>query len=97
MASQTSIRMGNDEFILYIRKWHPNCQASTKQLGKNIWKWLRDRKAKKIKEQPQHTYWVKAEKVEIDMLPEHATQFLFDRNLLPELYGYLDELGSKTA
>jgi hypothetical protein len=89
------ITMGNDEFILYIRKWHPNCKISTPQLGKSIWIWLRDKGAIKLKEQPQHTYWVKAEKVEIEMLPEHATQFEFKRSLLPELYTYLDELGRK--
>lgn len=89
------ITMGNDEFILYIRKWHPECRTTTKQLGKEIWMWLRNRKAQKLNEQPQHTYWDKSEKVNKKMLPEHATQFKFDRSLLPKLYGYLDELGSK--
>ena len=87
--------MGNDEFILYIRKWHPRCNTPTPQLGKSIWIWLRDRGAVKLKEQPQHTYWVKAQKVEIEMLPEHATQFEFDRSLLPDLFNYLDFLGQK--
>ncbi|MDD4575162.1 MAG: hypothetical protein PHI36_01920 [Bacteroidales bacterium] len=89
------ITMGNDEFILYIRKWHPNCKTSTQVLGKSIWIWLKEKKATKLKEQPQHAYWVKAEKVEIEMLPEHATQFEFERSLLPELYKFLDELGKK--
>jgi len=95
MSTETCIRMGNDEFILYIRKTYPNCKTTTRQLGKSIWEWLRKNEATKIQEQPQHTYWVKAEKVEIEMLPEHATQFEFDRSLLPELYKFLDELGSK--
>ena len=88
-----TIKMGNDEFILYIRKWHPDCKTSTQQLGKAIWIWLRDNKAQKLNVQPQHAYWVKAEKVEIEMLPEHATQFEFDRSLLPKLYDELDRLG----
>ena len=50
------ITMGNDEFILYIRKWHPECRTKTKQLGKEIWMWLRNRKAQKLNEQPQHKY-----------------------------------------
>jgi len=88
-----TIKMGNDEFILYIRKWHPDCKTSTQQLGKAIWIWLRNKNAKKLKEQPQHAYWVKAEKVELEMLPEYATQFEFERSLLPLLYDKLDELG----
>lgn len=93
MASK--ITMGNDEFILYIRKWHPNCLISTKELGKKIWRWLRKRGAEKSPIKPVHSYWDKSGKVNKDMLPEHATQFEFDRKLLPELYDYLDELGLK--
>jgi transcriptional regulator with XRE-family HTH domain len=33
----TRITMGNDEFILYIRKNHPHCATSNDQLGKCIW------------------------------------------------------------
>lgn len=32
--------MGNDEFILYIRKQPPCCQISTKDLGRNICEWI---------------------------------------------------------
>lgn len=34
------ITMGNDEFILYIRKNY-NCNVSNPQLGKLIWVWIR--------------------------------------------------------
>jgi len=34
------ITMGNDEFILYIRKQYPNCQLNTKDLGRFIWVWI---------------------------------------------------------
>lgn len=90
-----TITMGNDEFILYIRKWHPDCEIITSQLGKEIWVWLENKGAVKSPKKPKHSYWDKSDKVNKDMLPEHATQFEFDRSLLPELYNYLDYLGSK--
>ena len=37
-----SIEMGNDEFILYIRKVYPNCPTSNDTLGRLIWKRLKD-------------------------------------------------------
>lgn len=87
--------MGNDEFILYIRKWHPDCTTPTTELGKSIWLWLEKRGAKKCPIKPIHSYWDKSEKVNKDMLPENATQFEFDRSILPELYSYLDELSKQ--
>ncbi len=92
MASSSIIKMGNDEFILYIRKKTNVCSLGNKVIGRKIWDWLEPRGATKTKKQPQHAYWIKAEKVEEYMLPEHATQFEFDRAILPELYSYLDEL-----
>ena len=67
MATQTKIRMGNDEFILYIRKWHPNCITVTKDLGKKIWIWLRKRGATKCPIKPEHSYWDKSGKVNKDL------------------------------
>jgi len=88
----TKITMGNDEFILYIRKWHPSCVKTTKDLGKEIWIWLREKGAIKSPIKPKHSYWDKSAKVNKDMLPKHATQFEFDRSILPALYNYLDTL-----
>ena len=88
------ITMGNDEFILYIRKWHPECTTITKDLGKKIWIWLRKHGAQKSPIKPQHSYWDESKKVNKDMLPKHATQFEFDRALLPQLFSYLDELAT---
>ena len=34
---KSKIRMGNDEFILYIRKQNVNCKTSNPVLGKKIW------------------------------------------------------------
>ncbi len=47
-----AITMGNDEFILYIRKRHPHCVTSNDQLGKSIWAWIRaaDTAATKVAE-----------------------------------------------
>ena len=95
MTGIAKIQMGNDEFILYIRKWHPSCEIITRDLGKMIWKWLKKRGAVKSPIKPKHSYWDISGKVNKDMLPEHATQFEFDRSLLPDLYVYLDELGLK--
>ncbi len=89
----TKIKMGNDEFILYIRKWHPECKTITSQLGKSIWLWLDANGATKCQPKSKHSYWDKSDKVNKDMLPADATQFEFDRNLLPKLYDYLDSLG----
>ncbi len=36
----TSIQMGNDEFILYIRKNHQKCATNNALLGKRIWEWI---------------------------------------------------------
>ena len=36
---QKTITMGNDEFILYIRKNY-NCSLTNDRLGRMIWKWM---------------------------------------------------------
>jgi len=88
--------MGNDEFILYIRKTSV-CKTSTKLLGKQIWIWLREKSAKKLyRGKPQPCYWGDSgEAIDEEKLPQDATQFEFNRSLLPSLYDYLDELKKK--
>ncbi len=92
----TKIKMGNDEFILYIRKTS-DCRTSTKKLGKQIWVWLKAKGAKKLfNKKPQPCYWGDSgDSIKEDKLPKDATQFEFDRSLLPSLYNYLDELKQK--
>ena len=88
-----TIKMGNDEFILYIRKNY-NCTLTNNQLGKKIWLWLDEQNvnAKQIGE--QDCIWGKdIENKEGLGLPKTATQFEFKRSLLPKLYEYLDTLG----
>ena len=36
------IKMGNDEFILYVRKQNSTCKYDTKKLGELICKWLKE-------------------------------------------------------
>lgn len=89
------IRMGNDEFILYVRKWNRDCRLSTIVLGKKTWIWIRahDRGAVKDPEMEQACRWGSdGSFVNASNLPEKATQFRFRRDLLPELYDFLDSL-----
>jgi hypothetical protein len=94
MASTSEIKMGNDEFILYIRKTSKICSITNDDLGKYIWIWLKERGANKTYGgKKQLCLWGKdAANRDKDNLPYTATQFEFDRNLLPDLYNYLDEL-----
>jgi|ERR1700679_2296547 transcriptional regulator with XRE-family HTH domain len=94
----TSISMGNDEFILYIRKNYPNCTTTNDQLGKRIWVWIKDRDesaGKANKEEAVPCFWGdSAANIGETKLPQKATQFYFERSLLPSLYDLLDALGS---
>lgn len=98
-----TIQMGNDEFILYIRKLEqqkkaaniPVTSQSNEVLGRKIWEWLRDNKdasAKKtIEDQP--CFWdIQGVNINAKLLPKTATQFLFDRKILEQLYDFLDTL-----
>lgn len=84
--------MGNDEFILYIRKTSNNCTIPNDQLGKMIWIWLRERSAEKTEEDKQCLWGSSAANTDELHLPKTAAQFEFSRELLPDLYNYLDEL-----
>lgn len=91
------VKMGNDEFILYIRKKKNKCSLTNDQLGKMIWIWLKSNKhnGQKVNEKPEPCSWGSSGKnVGENGLPKTATQFEFDRTLLPDLYNYLDELAS---
>lgn len=90
--------MGNDEFILYIRKTS-GCKIPTDQLGKAIWIWLRDNDAKKYPTEMtceiECLWGAEADNVSELGLPKTATQFIFDRDLLPKLYDFLDSFKNK--
>lgn len=88
-----SIKMGNDEFILYCRKQHRGDDKSTAQLGKLIWEWIRDKAdGKKVGKRENCEWGDEADNVSAAGLPYTATQFEFDRDKLPALYSYLDSL-----
>jgi transcriptional regulator with XRE-family HTH domain len=94
----SSIQMGNDEFILFIRKNHPDCVKSNDLLGKRIWEWIEkhDVTAEQVNDgKSVPCYWGDTgTHIGETKLPKTATQFRFERKLLPELYDVLDELGS---
>ena len=94
----TIIKMGNDEFILYIRKNYQGCVTSNDDLGKRIWKWIteHDATAKQLDNgNSSPCFWGDtAAHIGQTKLPKTATQFEFDRSLLPSLYDLLDALGS---
>ena len=90
-----SIRQGNDEFILYIRKRYPACSSSNNKLGQRIWTWINtnDLTAEKVEER-ELCYWGNTGTfIAEDRLPKTAAQFVFDPAILPRLYAFLDELG----
>ncbi len=91
----TSIEMGNDEFILYIRKRYPDCKKRNDVLGENIWKWIikEDKTARQILVDKPCLWGDSAAHIGEYKLPKTAAQFQFDRKLLPSLYNHLDELG----
>jgi transcriptional regulator with XRE-family HTH domain len=97
-AMNTKITMGNDEFILYIRKIHTYCTTSNDRLGRLIWEWIekRDATAKQLNDgKSMPCSWTDTgAHIGETKLPKTATQFEFERNLLPELYDHLDALGS---
>lgn len=90
-----TIKMGNDEFILYVRKRNPNCKYDTKKLGELICKWLKEHaelEEKDIEYDVECLWGEQANNVAPDKLPKTASQFVFDRDKLPALYDYLDTL-----
>jgi hypothetical protein len=90
------VEMGNDEFILYIRKRYPGCTQRNDRLGRQIWEWIQgaDGNARKVRED-QPCYWGDVGPfIGDDRLPQTAAQFAFSRDILPGLYALLDRLGA---
>lgn len=94
---KAKITMGNDEFILYIRKNY-NCSLTNDRIGRMVWKWIRENskgidKEKDIKHNIPCLWQTHKIKTYGVGLPRTASQITFNRKLLPKLYGFLDELG----
>ena len=89
-----NIQMGNDEFILYIRKNGRGSGKSTAELGQRVWEWIQanDTNATKVAQSQPCRWGNTGSFISEDDLPSMATQFSFERDLLPRLYDYLDTL-----
>jgi transcriptional regulator with XRE-family HTH domain len=87
-----TIRMGNDEFLLYVRKTGSTA-LNNAQLGKKIWAWLEANADGQKLALDQPCLWgAQGDNVGEDRLPATAAQFEFKRSSLPALFTFLDEL-----
>lgn len=91
------ITMGNDEFILYIRKNYPNCKIRNDALGQRIAAWIVDN-ADGVKLNNNETipamWGDQAKNISEIGLPKSATQLEFNRSAMPALYDFLDTVGA---
>ena len=91
-----TIKMGNDEFILYVRKQNKGCKLTTPVLGKRIWEWIRENDLNAQESPyPEPCLWgeyINEEVVDKLQLPKTATQFEFRIDLLPDLYKFLTNI-----
>jgi hypothetical protein len=94
----TTIKLGNDDFILFIRKnQRQGGKASltkNNQLGSDIWKFIRDNKiGAKVNEDSIPCQWNPIECNDEGFgLPKNATQFNIDTSKLKILYDKLYEI-----
>lgn len=89
----SKIEMGNDIFILYVRKQNRAIDLKNDRLGRMIWEWIRDNaNGIQIVKSEDCKWGQGANNVQPDELPYTATQFEFDRDKLPALFDYLDSL-----
>ena len=88
--------MGNDEFILHIRKRYPDCNLPNGELGRRIYqKILQLDPNARIVQNDAPSYWgVEGDFVAESRLPKTAAQISFDASVLPSLFGFLDETGT---
>lgn len=86
------MKMGNDEFILYLRKNDIGSQYDTNYLGRIIWEHLRTLGAKKIEPDQECLWGNEGVNITAKMLPKTATQFEFDRSKLIDIFNFLDSI-----
>ncbi len=91
-----TVKIGNDELILHIRKNYRNCNISNTQLGKQIWKWLQENEpSAKILGSNQQCEWGNSEEITSETtLPKTATQFQISLDILPQLYKQLSVIAN---
>ena len=91
------IRMGNDEFILHIRK-RGLTDWSNDQLGKRIWEFLRDHaEGQKVAENVPCIWNTQFKSRHPDALPRTAAEFEFRADALPAVYRFLGELAERSG
>lgn len=87
------IRMGNDEFILYVRKWHPECPKGNAVIAREATQWLlRQVPPAQLIEADKPAIW--GDLHDVPRLPATSAQFEFDRSLLPAVFTQLDHIGA---
>ncbi len=88
--------MGNDEFILYIRKHFPQCRLGTMDLGNAIYRRIisLDANARKVQDNAPCYWGSTGSFISEDQLPVTAAQIEFTPKILQSLFSYLDELGT---
>lgn len=95
------IRLGNDDFILFIRKNQKNrgkaSETKNNHLGRRIWKFIEEKNlGTKVSEESIPCKWdPKGCDDEGLGLPKRATQFDIDICMLPKLYDFLRELSQE--
>ncbi|MCW5828213.1 MAG: hypothetical protein KIT79_02745 [Deltaproteobacteria bacterium] len=92
------ITMGNDEFILHLRKRY-KWGGDNRLLGEEIWRTIQelDNNARQEPEgKATPVLWpTEGENIAPDRLPTAAHQFVFNREILPDLYRRLGEIGKR--
>ncbi|MBN2240327.1 MAG: hypothetical protein JW712_11190 [Dehalococcoidales bacterium] len=89
-----SIVIGNDELILYVRKHNPTCKLHNDELEQKISGQIKslDPDARIVQE-GKASYWdLHGVSVSRDKLPMTTNQFEFNRDILPKLYDFLDQV-----
>jgi len=90
------ICMGNDEFILHVRKHYEGCELDNPTIGRRVWTWLRDNaNGEQVSGQQPALWGTDNEAVDRVGLPGSATQFEFDLDGLSDLYRFLRILASR--
>ncbi|OAV64861.1 hypothetical protein Barb6XT_02643 [Bacteroidales bacterium Barb6XT] len=81
-VSKKTIQMGNDEFILYIRKRYKSCCLKNPDLGDRIWRWIeKHAQGEILGNKSEECFWRKqADNIGEILLPYTATQFEFRSN-----------------
>jgi len=96
-----TIRLGNDDFILFIRKNQKNggkaFETKNNHLGRTIWKFIEEKDlGNKVSDESIPCKWNPIDCNDEGLgLPKTATQFDIDICMLPKLYDFLHKLSQE--